>query len=164
MEIEKPSTCASASRVFVSIVVAVICFSYGNGYAQQQNVSIGVEFELAPMGVLAFEIDGTDAALGRTTNETCALGTVDSLGTPISGAPVGNPNVNGVAGIPVDSAGAPLADFYDAGCIGLFIPFLPPPGATPITSIPMPPYSYVSSQIRLGHLHAAPSLSFQPPR
>jgi len=35
---------------------------------------------------------------------------------------VGNPDVNGVAGMPVDSSGAALASFTDPGCIGAFYP------------------------------------------
>jgi hypothetical protein len=121
MEIEKPFACASTS--VVPIVLAVICLLHNIGYAQQQRASASVEFELAPpLAVITFDIDGTDALWGRTANETCDLGNVDSRGTPISGALVGDPNVNGVAGIPVDSAGAPLASFDDVGCVGAFYP------------------------------------------
>jgi hypothetical protein len=121
MEIEKPFACAST--LVVPIVFAVICILYGTGYAQQQSASAAVEFELAPpLAIITFNIDGTDALWTRTANETCALGNVDSRGAPISGAPVGDPNVNGVAGIPVDSAGAPLASPDDVGCVGAFYP------------------------------------------
>ena len=105
------------------ILLVFLIFSNSNGYAQQQNVSVAVEFELTPLDVLTFETDGIDLGSSRSTNETCALGNVDSRGTPISGAPVGEPNVNGVAGIPVDSSGAPVASFDDAGCVGAFYPF-----------------------------------------
>ncbi|MDQ1351446.1 MAG: hypothetical protein QG657_1748 [Acidobacteriota bacterium] len=123
MEIEKPFACAST--LVVPIVLTVICLLYSNSYAQQQSASAAVEFELAPpLAIIAFNIDGTDALWTRTANETCDLGNVDSRGTPISGAPVGNPNVNGIAGIPVDSTGAPLASFDDPGCVGAFYPLL----------------------------------------
>lgn len=82
------------------------------------------------MGVVRFQLDGTDAGYVLSGNEICGLGNVDSRGTPISGAPVGDPNVNGMAGIPVDSTGAPLADFDDPGCVGAFYPLLAAAGGT----------------------------------
>jgi len=121
MEIEKPFACAS--KLFVPIVLAAICFSYNNGYAQQQNASVNVEFEVAqPLGVVRFELDGADTGYVLSGNEICDLGYVDSRGAPISGAPVGDPNVTGIAGVPVDSTGAPLASFDDVACIGAFYP------------------------------------------
>lgn len=108
--------------MIVPIVLVILFFLSSRGYTQQQSASVSIEFELTPLGVLSFEIDGTDAGMTRTENETCDLGIVDSRGTPISGAPAGEPDVNGVAGIPVDSTGAPLTSFEDAGCIGAFYP------------------------------------------
>lgn len=113
----------STTSLLKLIILTVICFSHNNGYAQQQNASVNVEFEVPrPQIILTFTIDGTDAAWGMSANETCDLGIVDSRGTPISGAPAGYPDVNGVAGIPVNSSGAPLASFDDVGCIGAFYP------------------------------------------
>jgi len=123
MEIEKRFACTSPVIIFIA--VAICCLFPGKGYAQQQNASVNVEFEVSPpLAILTFNLDGTDPLWDRTANEICNLGTVDSIGTPISGAPVGNPNVNGVAGLPVDTTGAPLANFYDAACIGAFYPLL----------------------------------------
>jgi len=114
---------ASTSLMVVFIVGAICCLFPGNGYTQQQNASVSVEFELSqPNLILTFTIDGTDVGWGLAANETCDLGTVDGRGAPISGAPVGNPNVNGVAGIPVNSSGAELATFTDPACIGAFYP------------------------------------------
>jgi hypothetical protein len=121
MEIEKPFACVSPS--VISIILFIICFCPGNNYSQQQNASVSIEFELAqPLGVVRFQLDGTDAGYVLSGNETCDIGYVDSIGTPISGAPAGNPDVNGTAGIPVDSSGAPLGSFYDTGCVGAFYP------------------------------------------
>lgn len=131
---EKPSACAS--RLILSIAIFVICFPLPHIHARPQNVSVAVEFEITPLDVLTFEIDGTDPMWGRSTNEICALGNVDSRGTPISGAPVGNPDVNGVIGIPVDSTGAPLAGFDDAGCIGAFYPLFAATGGNTIIEHP----------------------------
>jgi hypothetical protein len=105
-------------------IISVIFFSaYNYLYSQQQSASVSIEFELAqPQLILNFTIDGTDAGWNLSANETCTIGNVDGRGTPISGAPVGDPNVNGVAGIPVNSTGAPLANFYDAACVGAFYP------------------------------------------
>lgn len=135
MEIEKRLACAST--LFIPIVLGVISLLYNNGYAQQQSASAAVEFELAPpLAIIAFDIDGTDPLWGRTANETCDLGNVDSRGAPISGAPVGNPNVNGIAGIPVDSTGAPLASVDDAGCVGAFYPLLAATGGGGVNNHP----------------------------
>lgn len=110
-------------QLFAPILCAVISLLPNNGYSQQQNASVNVEFELVqPKMILSFTIDGTDAGWGLSANETCDLGTVDSRGAAISGAPAGYPDVNGVAGIPVNSSGASLADFFDPTCIGAFYP------------------------------------------
>jgi hypothetical protein len=134
MEIGKPFTCVST---FIPIVLAIICILCSSGYGQQQSASAAVEFELAPpLAIIAFDIDGTDPLWGRTANETCDLGNVDSRGTPISGAPVGDPNVNGVAGIPVDSAGAPLASPDTTGCVGAFYPLFAATGGGGVNNHP----------------------------
>jgi hypothetical protein len=114
---------ASTSRMIVFIAAVICCLIAGKGFTQQQSASVNVEFELSqPKIILTFTLDGTDAGWGLAANETCDLGYAASGGTPISGAPVGNPDVNGVAGIPVDSSGAALASFTDPGCIGAFYP------------------------------------------
>ncbi|MDQ1351448.1 MAG: hypothetical protein QG657_1750 [Acidobacteriota bacterium] len=124
-------------QLFAPILCAVISLFPNNGYSQQQNASVNVEFELAqPKIILNFTIDGTDSAWGLSTNEICDLGTLDSNGTAISGAPVGNPNVNGVAGIPVNSSGAPLADFYDSTCVGAFYPLFTATGGNATNTHP----------------------------
>jgi hypothetical protein len=61
-------------------------------------------------------------------NEIIELGNVDARGTPISGAPAGDPNVNGIKGIPVAPGGDPLSIPDDPGCIGAFYPFFPASG------------------------------------
>jgi hypothetical protein len=121
--------CIFPMMVFIAAVIC--CLFPGNGYAQQQSASVNVEFDLAqPKMILSFTIDGTDAGWDLSANETCNLGILDSNGTPISGAPAGDPNVNGVAGIPVNSSGAALASFYDAACIGAFYPLFAATGGS----------------------------------
>ena len=117
--------------VGIFMAAALCCLFPVSGYAQQQNASVNVEFDLgAPLNLIAFTIDGTDAGYVLSTNETCNLGYVDSMGTPISGAPVGNPDVNGTAGIPVNSSGAALASFTDPACIGAFYPLFAATGGS----------------------------------
>lgn len=73
---------------------------------------------------LVLRVDGTDSGYTYSQNETCTLGTVDARGSPISGAPAGAPNVNGIAGIPVNASGAPLTSVDNPACVGSFYPLL----------------------------------------
>lgn len=86
----------------------------------QQTVLLTVSAQ--PLQVFNIMVDGTDHGWGDTRNEFCNLGLVDARGTPIFGAPPGDPDVNGVGGIPVDSEGRPLSSPEDPACIGSFYP------------------------------------------
>jgi len=104
-------------RFLLIILVAVMNYSSLN---TQQTVTLTVSAQ--PQQWLRLRVDGTDPGWGLTSNERCDLGNLDARGTPISGAPSGNPNVNGVAGIPVDSSGLSLSSPDDPACIGSFYP------------------------------------------
>ncbi len=86
----------------------------------QQTATVTVTAQ--PQQVFYFGVDGTDEGWFSSTNENCDLGNLDARGTPISGAPPGTPDVNGISGIPVDSSGSPLSSPNDPACIGSFYP------------------------------------------
>ncbi|MCP2521021.1 hypothetical protein NLD30_11340 [SCandidatus Aminicenantes bacterium Aminicenantia_JdfR_composite] len=86
----------------------------------QQTATIVVNAQ--PQQVLLFGIDGTDQGWGMSRDERCDFGNLDARGSPITGAPSGNPNVNGIRGTPVDSTGLPLSSSNDPACIGSFYP------------------------------------------
>jgi hypothetical protein len=73
-------------------------------------------------------VDATDAGWNPSGNEIIELGNVDAVGTVISGAPAGDPNINGINGIPVGEGGAPLSNPYDSKCRGAFYSFFPGTG------------------------------------
>jgi hypothetical protein len=104
-------------RILTSILIVVCFYTYVN---TQQTATVVVSAQ--PQQVLILRIDGTDPGWGGSTNEICDLGNLDARGTPILGAPSGDPDVNGIVGIPVDSAGVPLSSPNDPGCIGAFYP------------------------------------------
>jgi len=94
--------------------------SSAKSLSTQQNVTLVVDAQ--PQQWLRLWIDGVDPGWGATTNEICDLGNLDARGTPITGATSGLPDINGIAGIPVSSTGAPLASSNDPDCIGSFYP------------------------------------------
>lgn len=78
---------------------------------------------------LTFVLDGTDANTTYTAAETCAFGTLDAGGGPITG---GDALVTGLAGLPVDATGADLSagdGFFDPTCVGAFYQFFTTTGA-----------------------------------
>lgn len=108
-------------KFIIPIALAVICMSGSKGYSQQQSAVASAEARVKSITI--FLIDGTDAGWDLAGNETIDIGNVDGRGSTISGAPTGNPGLNGIAGIPVDAGGSPLAHPDDPDCIGAFYPF-----------------------------------------
>ena len=110
--------------VFCSALMLSLLFVPAS-FDAQETKSSAVTVQADINDVLVLIIDGTD--LGEnlysedyTTSETCNLGTVDALGTPITG---GDPGVNNVKGDPVDASGNELKSPYDPSCIGSFYQF-----------------------------------------
>jgi hypothetical protein len=106
----------------VALAVAAAAFSLMGGavFGQQASATVDVDAEIRGFAVLL--MDGTDPDTALTLNEMINFGDVDSLGLPITGAPGGSPGVLGIAGIPVDASGKPLASPDDPSCIGAFYP------------------------------------------
>ena len=95
-------------------------------YTQQQSAAVFANATIKQFAI--FVVDATDPGWGLSGNEVSNLGNVDARGSAISGAPAGNPDVNGRVGIPVNAAGAPLADPYNPNCTGAFYPLFPASG------------------------------------
>jgi hypothetical protein len=88
------------------------------------TVSVTANFQ----SLLLLATDGTDTGnnifseIGDyTASEVCNFGSVDALGTPISG---GDSMVDGIEGRPVDSNGNPLMNPRPPNCVGSFYPIL----------------------------------------
>ena len=115
---------AKNKLVFCSALVLCLLFVPA-GFNAQETKSSAVTLQADINDVLVLIIDGTDVGENLysedyTTNETCILGTVDALGTPITG---GDPAVNNQEGDPVDASGKELTSPYDPKCIGSFYQF-----------------------------------------
>lgn len=115
---------AKKNLVFCSALVLCLLFVPAS-YDAQESKSSAVTLQADINDVLVLIIDGTDVGENLygedyTTNETCILGTVDALGTPITG---GDPAVNNQEGDPVDASGKELTSPYDPTCIGSFYQF-----------------------------------------
>ena len=112
-------SCDPKKRVFIFLLA--LCFAGAEAaYTQQQSAAVFVKARVKQFAI--FLVDATDAGWGLSGNEISELGNVDARGSAISGAPAGNPDVNGIVGIPVNAAGAPMADPDDPNCIGAFYP------------------------------------------
>ncbi len=111
---------------FMIIVPLVITLLSSIGYSEQQSAVVSAETNVKGVSILL--IDATDMGWGLGGEEIMNLGNVDAWGRAVSGAPYGDPNVNGIVGIPVDATGAPLSSSSDPGCIGAFYPFFPGTG------------------------------------
>ena len=115
-----------AKKILIFCSALVLCFFLiPDSFDAQETTSSSVTLQTNINDVLVLIIDGTDVGenlLGGdyTTNETCNLGTVDALGTPITG---GDPAVNNQKGDPVDGLGNELTSPYDPQCIGSFYQF-----------------------------------------
>jgi hypothetical protein len=112
--------------VFCSALVLCLLFVPAS-FDAQETKSSAVTVQADINDVLVLIIDGTDVGENLysgdyTTNETCNLGTVDALGTPITGGGA-DPAVNNVKGDPVDALGNELTSPYDPRCIGSFYQF-----------------------------------------
>lgn len=103
-------------------VVFSIFLVWGFVYSQQQSVTASAEANIR--AVTIFVIDGTDAGWGRSSSEIIEIGVVDAIGSRISGVPIGNPDINGISGIPVNAYGSPVPSYTDPNCIGAFYPIL----------------------------------------
>lgn len=115
---------AKKNLVFCSALVLCLLFVPAS-FDAQETKSSAVTVQADINDVLVLIIDGIDVGENLysgdyTTNETCNLGTVDALGTPITG---GYPAVNNVKGDPVDASGNELTSPYDPRCIGSFYQF-----------------------------------------
>jgi hypothetical protein len=115
---------AKKNLVFCSALVLCL-FSVPASFDAQETKSSAVTLQADINDVLVLIIDGTDVGENLysedyTTNETCILGTVDALGTPITG---GDPAVTNQEGDPVDASGNELTSPYDPSCIGSFYQF-----------------------------------------
>jgi hypothetical protein len=108
-------------KFIIHIALTVICVLGSKGYSQQQSATASAEVKVESTTI--FLIDATDTGWDLAGNETIDIGNVDGRGTAISGAPTGNPGLNGIAGIPVDAAGSPLPHPNNPDCIGAFYPF-----------------------------------------
>lgn len=108
------------------LLLSILSLSYSK-VSEQQLASISAKAEI--QAIVVFTIDGTDSGTSASGNEIINLGNVDAGGTPISGAPAGNPDVNGVTGIPVNSSGNPLSSQTDPNSIGAFYPIFSATGS-----------------------------------
>jgi|Deesub1362B_J571_1020462.scaffolds.fasta_scaffold00504_11 hypothetical protein len=104
-------------RFLLIFLLTILNYSILN---TQQTATLTISAQ--PQQWLRLRIDGTDPGWGATSNEKCEFGNLDARGTPITGAPSGDPNVNGISGIPVDSSGLPLSSSNDPACVGSFYP------------------------------------------
>jgi hypothetical protein len=115
---------AKINLVFCSALVLCLLFVPAS-FDAQETKSSAVTVQADINDVLVLIIDGTDVGENLysedyTTSETCNLGTVDALGTPITGGDIA---VNNVKGDPVDASGNELTSPYDPRCIGSFYQF-----------------------------------------
>jgi hypothetical protein len=118
---------AKKNLVFCSALVLCLLFVPAGFDAQETPISTTVTVQADINDVLVLIIDGTDDGENLysedyDTSETCNLGTVDALGTPITGG-VADPAVNNVKGDPVDASGNELTSPYNPTCIGSFYQF-----------------------------------------
>jgi hypothetical protein len=97
-------------------------------YTQQQSAAVLTEAHIKASAI--FILDATDAGWELSDNEVLELGNVDARGTAISGAPAGDPDVNGTKGIPVSPGGVPLSTPDGPDCRGAFYSFFPAAGGT----------------------------------
>ncbi len=104
----------------MAVLAAFVPFSVvGNaGHSRQTNAAVNVDAEVRGISVLF--LDGTDPDNALSLNEVISFGDVDSIGTPISRASAGSPDVLGVMGIPVERSGKPASSPDDPKCIGAF--------------------------------------------
>ena len=117
--------CEPKKRVL--IVLFTLCLVGGERvYTQQQSATVFAKATVKQFAI--FLLDATDAGWGLSGNEISELGNVDARGSAISGAPAGDPDVNGSVGIPVNAAGAPMVDPDDPNCVGAFYPLFPASG------------------------------------
>jgi hypothetical protein len=115
---------AKKNLVFCSALVLCLLFVPAS-FDAQETTSSTVTLQADIDDVLVLIIDGADVGENLysedyTTNEACNLGTMDALGTPITG---GYPAVNNQKGDPVDASGNELTSPYDPTCIGSFYQF-----------------------------------------